>query len=43
MESKIAEINRIEMVRLATSVALRAGADGLIYSRKYSQMRLPNL
>jgi hypothetical protein len=27
----------------ATAAALRAGADGLIFSRKYSEMRLDNL
>ena len=27
----------------ATSAALRAGADGVIFSRKYSEMRLANL
>jgi hypothetical protein len=27
----------------ATAAALRAGADGLIFSRKYSEMRLANL
>jgi hypothetical protein len=32
-----------ETIHAATSAALRAGADGLIYSRKYSEMRLPNL
>ena len=27
----------------ATAAALRAGADGLIFSRKYSEMKLANL
>ena len=27
----------------ATAAALKAGADGLIFSRKYSEMRLANL
>src|SRR5262249_55196544 len=30
-------------VRAATLAALKAGADGLIFSRKYSEMRLANL
>ncbi len=30
-------------VRAATTAALKAGADGLIFSRKYSEMRLANL
>ena len=37
------EPEKPETIRAATSAALRAGADGLIYSRKYSEMRLVNL
>jgi hypothetical protein len=37
------EPDKPEMIHAATSAALRAGADGLIYSRKYSEMRLPSL
>ena len=32
-----------EDVHAATAAALRAGADGVLFSRKYSEMRLANL
>ena len=34
---------RPEDTHAAVTAALRAGAHGVIYSRKYSEMRLPNL
>lgn len=32
-----------EDVYASTTAALRAGADGVVFSRKYSEMRLANL
>jgi hypothetical protein len=46
MQTSRPSLNRRELLKstsAALTTALKAGADGVIFSRKYSEMRLPNL